>query len=74
MSAPEEKFEKFVKRQKIWFFAGWLIMFFAMSSFFREDLAKMNDGALDILTMLIVATVFLWFPREYFLRKKKRAS
>jgi len=64
--------EKFIKRQKIWFFAGWLIMFFAVSSFFREDLVQMSDESLDILTMLVVGTVFLWFPYEYyFLRKKK---
>ena len=68
----EEKLEKFMKKQKIWFLVGWLIMFFTMASFFREDLAQMNDEALDILTMLIVGTVFLWFPYEYYhLRRKK---
>ena len=43
--------EKFIKRQKVWFFIGWLIMFFAISGFFSEDLAQMSDEALNILTM-----------------------
>lgn len=66
-----DELEKFVKRQKIWFFAGWLIMFFATASLFKEDLAQMSDAAIDGLSMLVVGTVFLWFPYEYYLRKKK---